>query len=372
MVGPLVRQLLHFATPLSVAEPPLQTFFCRPALPLFALCKPFLSNPTILANSLPCRPAVPLAALCKPCLWQIHPLHANPNPCNLPSFFCRPAVLLVALCKPPSYANLYPCKLPFFLCAPAVLLVALCKAPSYVDPTLANLFFGRPAVLLVALYQPPSCANPTLANPLPSFAGVLCHLLHSANPVLCELDPCKTPLLFASLLCFLLNCAKPHLTRTLPCKLLSFFCRPAVPSPALCKPCLLCHLLPYANPCRRSAYQGIMVLLASKFPKVRRHAAEQLYLALLALEPHETGGPDEGISAEAAEAAQEVLVSTAWDEDIGVVKAARDGIAAHLQVPLPAMRAPAGSQARSKNDGAKDEYASYASLLTDFARGGEF
>eukprot|EP00983_Pelagomonas_calceolata_P027534 864763-Pelagomonas_calceolata.AAC.1 len=44
----------------------------------------------------------------------------------------------------------------------------------------------------------------------------------------------------------------------------------------------------------------------------------------------------------------------------------------HMQVPLPAMRAPAGSQARSKKEGAKDEYASYASLLADFARGGDF
>ena len=38
--------------------------------------------------------------------------------------------------------------------------------------------------------------------------------------------------------------------------------------------------------------------------QVRRHAAEQLYLALLALEAHETGGPDAGISAEAVESAQ--------------------------------------------------------------------
>jgi len=29
---------------------------------------------------------------------------------------------------------------------------------------------------------------------------------------------------------------------------------------------------------------------------------------------------------------QELLISTAWDEDIGVVKAARDSVAAHLQV----------------------------------------
>jgi len=32
--------------------------------------------------------------------------------------------------------------------------------------------------------------------------------------------------------------------------------------------CLLCHLLAYPNPCRTSAYQGILVLLANKYPKV--------------------------------------------------------------------------------------------------------
>lgn len=32
---------------------------------------------------------------------------------------------------------------------------------------------------------------------------------------------------------------------------------------------LLCHLLPCANPCRTSAYQGLLVLLVSRYPKVR-------------------------------------------------------------------------------------------------------
>lgn len=38
--------------------------------------------------------------------------------------------------------------------------------------------------------------------------------------------------------------------------------------------------------------------------QVRRHTAEQLYLALLALEPQETGGPEGGVPEEEAEAAQ--------------------------------------------------------------------
>ena len=66
--------------------------------------------------------------------------------------------------------------------------------------------------------------------------------------------------------------------------------------------------------------------------QVRHHAAEQLYLALLALEPHETGGPEGGVSGDAAEAAQELVLSTHWDGDLDVAKATRDELANHLQV----------------------------------------
>lgn len=101
--------------------------------------------------------------------------------------------------------------------------------------------------------------------------------------------------------------------------------------------------------------------------QVRRHAAEQLYLALLALEPSETGGPEGGVDAEAAEAAQDVVLTTTWDGDLEAAKAARDALAGHLQVKVPAMKT-MGAGAGAKK-AAKDEYASYQSLLDDFARG---
>lgn len=66
--------------------------------------------------------------------------------------------------------------------------------------------------------------------------------------------------------------------------------------------------------------------------QVRRHAAEQLYLALLALSPCETGGAEGGITPDAADAVQEVVLGTAWDGDMEGVKAARTTLAGHLQV----------------------------------------
>ena len=67
---------------------------------------------------------------------------------------------------------------------------------------------------------------------------------------------------------------------------------------------------------------------------MRRHVAEQLYLALLALEPADTGAPEGGVCEEAAAAAQEEVVGTAWDQDVGTSKAARDRLAELLQAGL--------------------------------------
>ncbi|KAL6757954.1 armadillo-type protein [Haematococcus lacustris] len=130
---------------------------------------------------------------------------------------------------------------------------------------------------------------------------------------------------------------------------------------------LLCHLLAVTNPCRTSAYQGLMVLLVSKYPKVRRFAAEQLYLALLTLEPGETGGPGTGIPEAAAESAQELVLETTWDGTMEEAKSARDSLAQLLQVPLPVMKAPAATGVIKQK--VRDENESYQALLDDFARG---
>ncbi|MEW5308920.1 MAG: hypothetical protein WDW38_000840 [Sanguina aurantia] len=167
---------------------------------------------------------------------------------------------------------------------------------------------------------------------------------------------------------------------------------------------LLCHLLPTGEPGRSSALQGLMLLLVSKFPKVRRHTAEQLYLQLLTLTPQEeeletgevhaasdaaagvdgkgaagVGGVAAGAEAAAAvargvcmteavlDAAADVLLCTTWDGDIVAAKVARDELAGMLRVQLPKMRA-AAVAGGGKAAGQKDENSSYQSLIDDFAR----
>ena len=139
---------------------------------------------------------------------------------------------------------------------------------------------------------------------------------------------------------------------------------------------LLCHLMPCANPCHCSAVQGLLVLLVSRYPKVRRHTAEQLYLQMLAMEPeqlpgssaHSGAAPAAPVSAEDLEQAQELLLTTCWDGDLDAAKAARDSLATLLRVPLPAMKV-AAPGAAGAGKAVRDENASYAALVMDFHRG---
>ncbi len=112
-------------------------------------------------------------------------------------------------------------------------------------------------------------------------------------------------------------------------------------------------------------------------PQVRRHAAEQLYLQLLALDTSAAGadpaageaaGGGEGVALEAvSDAACELLLATAWDGDADAAKQGRDALSVLVGVPVPKMKAPAaGAAARAAP---RDENASYQALLDDFARG---
>ncbi|EFJ45543.1 hypothetical protein VOLCADRAFT_94333 [Volvox carteri f. nagariensis] len=157
---------------------------------------------------------------------------------------------------------------------------------------------------------------------------------------------------------------------------------------------LLCHLVPYGGHCRTSALQGLMVLLCSRYPKVRRNTAEQLYLQLLALDSSSavstagaattttTNGSDAesaaGLTAAAssggppsleqvAEAACDLLLLTSWEGDLDAAKAARDELAALVGVTVPKMKAQAAAGRVAAV--ARDENASYQALLDDFARG---
>lgn len=114
--------------------------------------------------------------------------------------------------------------------------------------------------------------------------------------------------------------------------------------------------------------------------QVRRTAAEQLYLGLLALD-----SDAEEAAAAASEAAEpgsstcaaadlvvvsdgvcEVLLATVWDGDLEAAKAAREQVSLLLEVPMPKMKAPAAAAAKAAP---RDEFNSYQALLDDFARG---
>ena len=122
---------------------------------------------------------------------------------------------------------------------------------------------------------------------------------------------------------------------------------------------------------------------------MRRYAAEQLYTALLTLEPADAedgaGGGGEGASAEDVEAALELVEATAWDGPLPAVRAARAQVFSLLRLPEPV---PVGGQAggggggdgssasgkqqaaaEARQGSAADENASYAALLTHTARG---
>lgn len=142
---------------------------------------------------------------------------------------------------------------------------------------------------------------------------------------------------------------------------------------------VLAHLAPLPHTisahARTSALQGLFVLLCSRYPKVRRHAAEQLYVQLLAVEAQDGTDGTDGADGDAlrlernAEAVCDMLLVTAWDGDLDAAKAARDEIAALVGVAVPKMKAPAAGTGGHGGAAGRDENASYQALLDDFARG---
>ena len=73
----------------------------------------------------------------------------------------------------------------------------------------------------------------------------------------------------------------------------------------------------------------------NRYPRVRRVAAEQLYVTLLGMDGDEYGGD--------AEAAAELLSDTRWDAELAVVKPARNEL-----YPLLGLVAPANATAAPK------------------------
>jgi hypothetical protein len=124
---------------------------------------------------------------------------------------------------------------------------------------------------------------------------------------------------------------------------------------------LLCHLSVLGEPTRSGAFKAILSLLGNRYPRVRKHVAEQFYLRLLSLEDEdECGGYDE----EELEMAMEVVADTKWDgpsqEDI---RAARLQVYPCFRIEPPQLKAKAVGAAATATAGAQDENESYRSLV---------
>jgi len=168
--------------------------------------------------------------------------------------------------------------------------------------------------------------------------------------------------------------------------------------------------------CSYAALQSALALLVSRYPRVRRYIAEQLYLSLLGAEDvddeddeDEEGMGEEGSPSAAGtkavgasgspaqpvgwrlpgcddglEAAQDLLLSSPWDGPLDAARAARGQLAQLLRVEVRARVAGAGGAAADAGAkraaagaaaagmAAKEDFLSYQSLLDDAARGGGY
>ena len=94
----------------------------------------------------------------------------------------------------------------------------------------------------------------------------------------------------------------------------------------------------------RQAFRQLSALLVNRFPRVRRHTAEQLYSRLLCVEPVDLG-VEEGDLDEAVD----MLGDTRWDGEVEAVRSTRDSLCAKLKVEPPKRKAKAaGAAARPK------------------------
>eukprot|EP00899_Mesostigma_viride_P006535 jgi/Mesvir1/15883/Mv02791-RA.1 len=126
---------------------------------------------------------------------------------------------------------------------------------------------------------------------------------------------------------------------------------------------VICHISEAPQPARGQSLQALLNLLVFRYPKVRKHCAEALYLRLLSMDsedmpPEESGMPSIGD-------ALEILSETAWDAPVAEVKTKRDLLYGCLGVEPPAseVKAATGTQATTVHKKAQD--GGYASLVEE-------
>jgi hypothetical protein len=121
---------------------------------------------------------------------------------------------------------------------------------------------------------------------------------------------------------------------------------------------------------RVSAMQGVLALMVNRYPRVRRVAAEQMYVLLLGLSDDEdnaestAGAGNDALEGTGADthAAIDLLSETKWDAELTVVKPERNKLYALL-----GLKPPASASTLAKGPGARvklvDENESYAALV---------
>lgn len=119
---------------------------------------------------------------------------------------------------------------------------------------------------------------------------------------------------------------------------------------------------PAPESARVSAMQGVLALMVNRYPRVRRVAAEQLYVVLLGLSDDLQASDENGSTETEVEAAIELLSETRWDAELTAVKPERNKL-----YPLLGLTPPASASILAKGPGARvkvlDENESYAALV---------
>lgn len=106
----------------------------------------------------------------------------------------------------------------------------------------------------------------------------------------------------------------------------------------------------------------LMIMLAHRYPRVRRWTAEQLYVHLLEGGSAASGRCNDG----GIDRAMELLMEVSWDDDLdspGNVRDSRNCVADFLGIQLTEKERNGIQKKAIQKTGAIDEFASYASLV---------
>ena len=116
-----------------------------------------------------------------------------------------------------------------------------------------------------------------------------------------------------------------------------------------------------ASPMQRDVLPFLMIMLAHRYPRVRRWTAEQLYVHLLEGGDAAASGDEGDI-----DRAMQLLMEVSWDDDLdspGNVRDARNCVADFLGISLTERERNGIQKKTVKKTAAIDEFASYASLV---------